>query len=98
MRHTLRRVGVVTGVATVVTAGLALPAWADLAPSCVTVSSASAGSGYTKFTIRNGCSSGQDVKVIVSFNPDISCTYYAKGQTRSYTYSYPSKVDRLEKC
>jgi len=97
-----RRLGSIVGA--VVIAGVASvtvgagPALADPAPSCVQVSSSSAGSGYTRYTITNKCSTGQDVKVIVSFNPDIGCTYYARGQSRSYTYSSPSKVDRLESC
>jgi hypothetical protein len=102
MTRIRQRMGVALAVTTAMTAattvGLASTAWADPSPSCVTVSSASAGSGYTRFTIKNTCKSGQYVKVIISFNPDISCAYYSPGQARSYTYSWPSKVDRLEKC
>jgi hypothetical protein len=98
-RHRLgRALAVTTAAAAIGTVGLTGTAWADLAPSCVTVSSSSAGSGYTRWTIKNTCKSGQYVKVIISFNPDIGCTYYNSGQSRSYVYSWPSKVDRLEKC
>jgi hypothetical protein len=94
----MKRIGAVMGVSAALMAGAAATAWAEPAPPCVRVSEASVASGYTKYTITNGCPSGQDVKIIISFNPDIGCTYYAPNQSRSYTYSWPSKVDRLESC
>ncbi|HEX4864405.1 MAG TPA: hypothetical protein VFV02_10045 [Acidimicrobiales bacterium] len=92
------RLGATLALTTALMAGPALPAHADPAPSCVTVSSSQVKPGYTRFTITNTCRDGQWVKVIVSFNPDIGCTYYAPGQARSYVYSWPSNVDRLESC
>ncbi|HEX4864406.1 MAG TPA: hypothetical protein VFV02_10050 [Acidimicrobiales bacterium] len=58
----------------------------------------SAGWGYIRITVRNGCSSSQRVKVIVSNNLDTACLTYSPGQTREFVYSWPSDLDRIAYC
>lgn len=58
----------------------------------------SAGIGYIRITVRNGCSNTRRVKVYVANNTDTACESYSSGQSRSYVYSWPSDLDRIAFC
>ena len=58
----------------------------------------SAGFGYIRITVRNGCSDTRRVNVIVSNNTDTGCLSYSSGQQRSFVYSWPSDLDRITYC
>ena len=58
----------------------------------------SAGLGYIRITVRNGCPSEQRVKVYVANNTDTACLSYAVGESRSFVYSWPSDLDRIAYC
>jgi hypothetical protein len=58
----------------------------------------SAGLGYIRITVRNGCSNQRRVKVYVANNTDTACLSYNSGQSRSFVYSWPSDLDRIAFC
>ncbi len=71
---------------------------AATAPSCVSAGTSSINWGYNKIWATNNCKSGQYVKLIIAYNTDVACSYYEPGQTKSYTYSKPSRLDRVDSC
>jgi hypothetical protein len=64
----------------------------------VKATKSSAGFGYIKITVRNGCRDARRVKVYVANNTDTACLSYSAGQSRSFTYSWPSDLDRIAFC
>jgi hypothetical protein len=58
----------------------------------------SAGLGYIRITVRNGCRDAKRIKVYVANNTDTACLSYNAGQSRSFVYSWPSDLDRIAFC
>lgn len=48
--------------------------------------------------VTNRCQSTQRVKVVIANGNDFSCISYRPGYTHHYWWSYPARLDRLERC
>lgn len=66
-------------------------------PPCV--SSALDDSGFTdELIVFNRCGTNQRIKVVLAFHTDKPCTTVAADTTKSFSWNYPGRFDRLEKC
>ncbi len=83
--------------------GFMTPAYADTstamanAPTCMHVDLDD--SGWTDYlTVTNACGSYQRAKVILANAPDLSCTGYSSGQSRTWRWGAPGRFDGLAGC
>jgi len=66
-------------------------------PGCVTFRLND--SGYTDhLRVNNTCNSGQRIKVVLANRSDFACRYFPPHTSRSYSWPYPGRFDRLASC
>ena len=101
MRQRSLKVGRALGLAVLLPSawlvGLATPASAAPAPSCVHVSDHTHSNGTSHVHVFNRCNSNQRIKVVMAFAPDSSCQSLSPDE--EYVHSYTGgRFDRLDRC